>query len=52
MSFDVAIVAAIVSLALYVRQHPKPWYVRVNLVINMAGLVFTIGVFVLIAVLK
>ena len=50
--WGVAIVAAVVSLALYTRQRPKPWYVRLNLVINVAGLLFTIGVFVLIAVLN
>ena len=50
--WGVAIVAALVSLALYVRQRPKPWYVRLNLVVNVAGLLFTVGVLVLLAVLN
>ena len=48
----VAVVAAVISLALYARRRPKPWYVRLNLVINVAGLLFTAGVFVVIAVVN
>ena len=35
-----AVIAALVSLGLYVRAR-KPWYVCINLAVNVAGLLFT-----------
>ena len=42
----IAILCALTSLALYLRRR-KPWYVWINLVVNIGGLVFTGGVVVL-----
>ncbi len=42
-----AILTAVFSLYRY-RHHPRPWFVWVNLLINVSGLVFTAIVFVLI----
>jgi hypothetical protein len=42
LCWAVAVLCAIVSLGLYWRR-PKPWYVRLNLAINSAGLIFTGG---------
>src|SRR4051794_19601528 len=41
-----AIIFALISLAAYWRR-PKPWYVCINLVVNITGLLFTSGVAVL-----
>jgi len=43
-----AILAALVSLGLYARAR-KPWYVCINLAVNIAGLLFTGGVAALVA---
>ena len=45
-----AVLSALVSLASYGRR-PKAWYVWVNLVINVAGLLFTLTVLVVVLVL-
>lgn len=45
----IAVVFALFSFGMYSRLRPKPWYVWLNLIINGAGFLFTIGVFVFIA---
>ena len=39
-----AILTAAISLILYVRRGPKPWYVWLNLAVNVSGLLFTLAV--------
>ena len=43
----IAIACAFISLAIYGRG-PKPWYVWINFAINISGLLFSLGVVVLI----
>ncbi len=49
LCWAVAILTAIGSLVCYVRLKPKPWYVVLNLVINITGLLFTGGIALIIA---
>jgi hypothetical protein len=43
-AWGVALVSAIISLVIYGRRpfEPKPWYVLVNLAINLLGLLYSI----------
>jgi hypothetical protein len=45
-----AVVTALVSIDEYVvsRRKPRPWYVWLNLLVNISGLLFTFGVLLLI----
>ncbi|MGB7157869.1 MAG: hypothetical protein WBD40_07370 [Tepidisphaeraceae bacterium] len=44
-----AILTALVSI-LYLRRRPRSWYAWLNLLINISGLVFTIGLLVFVVV--
>jgi hypothetical protein len=48
--WGVAVITAIGSLFRYGPRRPKPWYVWLNLVINITGLLFTAGIVFLVVV--
>jgi hypothetical protein len=47
VSFPVAVITAVISVSLYVRRptRPLPWYVLINLGINIPGLLIGVPVF-------
>lgn len=48
--WGVAVITAVGSFFRYAARRPKPWYVWLNLLINITGLLFTAGIVFLILV--
>jgi hypothetical protein len=44
MIWPFAVITALISVAVYFRTNPKrwPWFIYINLVINVSGLLFTV----------